>query len=511
MKIKRLAFSLVSLVCCLAMVACSGINGKENSGDGASVSSNNGGIPTVNLAYSSKDVLNPFTAKTKQNQELSKLLYDPLVKLNDSFEAENYIASEIKQNGTVITVKLKSIKFSDGTVLSADDVVYSLKQATADGSNYESKLFNISNFYALDSSTVIIETGYADKHFASNLDFPIIKSGTASLKNENNLSVAPIGCGRYTLSYDNGVYTLNANRNYYNGDIKLECINLINCPDDDSLSHYMSIGKISMVYSDLSDSVIPKLAGKSIKTASTSLVYIGVNSNYGSTSNVKVRLAVSFGIDRVSISSNAYFDYATPATSLYPSVLPDISGLESIDSKQNKDQAIAYLNDLGYNRTDDLGYYINDSGERLKLSLLYNSENAAREAAAKQIVNQLKKCGIEVDPVAADFSEYQSLLSSGDFDLYIGEVKLSNSLDVMPIFDKRDIIYGIPYDCASYSAFKEYYNGDSDVLSAISCFVSEMPFIPVCYRNGVVIASDTVAQHLSPYVSDIYNNIENVN
>lgn len=511
MKLKRLVLSLVSICCCFAITACSGNNGKENSNSGSSLSSDNGSISKVNLAYSFKDVLNPFTAKTKQNQELSKLLFDPLIKLNDNFEAENFIASEINQNGRTLTIKLKSISFTDGSAVTVDDVLYSLRQAIADGSNYKSKLYNVSNFYAVDSKTLVIETNYADKHFSSNLDFPIIKSGTAALKNENNIAVAPIGCGRYTIHSNNGEYVLKSNESYYKGKIKLKTINLVNCPDEASLSHYMSIGKISMVYSDLSDSIIPKLAGSTVETASTSLVYVGVNSNYGPTSDVKLRLAVSFGLDRATISSNAYFGYATPATSLYPSNLSDIGGLESIDSKQNKEQAIAYLNELGYNDIDELGYFVNDKGDRLKLRLLYNSENAAREAAAKQIVIQLKKCGIEVDTVEADFSEYKSLLSSGSFDLYIGEVRLSNSLDILPIFDKRDIIYGIPYESAAHSAIKDYYNGDSDILAATSCFVSEMPFIPVCYRKGVVVASDTIAKKISPSVSDIYNNIQNVN
>ena len=510
MKLKKLALSIICFCCCFTITACSSTGNKQSS-SGSHVSSNNSSISKVNLAYSFKDVLNPFTAKTKQNQELSKLLFDPLIKLNNDFEPENFIASEIKQDGKTLTIKIKNISFTDGTALTSDDVIYSLRQAVAEGSNYKSKLYNVANFYAVDSKTLVIETNYADKHFSSNLDFPIIKSGTANLKNENNIAVAPIGCGRYTIHSDDGEYVLKANKSYYNGKIKLDTIYLVNCPDEASLSHYMSIGKISMVYSDLSDSAIPKLAGSAVDTITTSLVYVGINSNYGATSDVKLRLAVSFGLDRASISSNAYFGYASPATSLYPSNLSDIGGLESIDSKQNKEQAIAYLNELGYNDIDDLGYYVDDKGNRLTLNLLYNSENAAREAAAKQIVIQLKKCGIEVNTVEADFEEYKSLLSSGSFELYIGEVRLSNSLDVMPIFDKRDIIYGIPYVSAAHTALQDYYNGNSDILAATSCFVSEMPFIPVCYRKGVVVASDNIINKISPSVSDIYNNIQNVN
>lgn len=507
--IRKATALLCAFVMLLALCAC-----KPDGQESGAASSTASGKPhqastTVTLPYSAKDVLNPYLAKTKQNQELSNLLYDPLVKVDDTFEPVYFLAQSVEQTDKKISVRLNSATFTDGSPVTADDVVYSLKQARAEGSNYRSRLSNVVNCYAVDSMSLVIEIGHYDPFYVNNLDFPIIKSGTAGLKDDNNISVAPIGCGRYALQSGKSYY-LAANKSYYRTEVKLSTIELVNCPDEDSLSHYLSIGKISFVYSDLSDSVIPKFAGTTTKTPSTSLVYLGVNCQNGLLADAKMRLAISFGIERQAICEDAYFGYAQPATSLFHPKWSEIGGLESIDSSQNIKLAVAYLEELGYNDLDADGYRLNEKGDRLTLRLLYNSDNSARAAAANKITAQLKKCGLAVEQVSTDFDGYRSLLESGSFDLYIGEVRLSNSMDLYPVLTSRTAVYGIPEQSAAVTAFLNFYSGETDLLSAVSAFVSEMPFLPLCYRDGVIISDKRIAQVISYSPSDLYNNIESL-
>lgn len=506
---RRIAALGCAFALCVALTACHAET-EDPVHTGSSVSAEPvGTAAAVTLPFSAKDVLNPYTAKTKQNQELSRLLYDPLIQVNESFEPELFLAASAEQTGKTIRIRLTKASFTDGSPVTADDVIYSLKQACAEGSNYRSKLTNLVNCYAADSTTVILEIGHGDPFYVNNLDFPIIKAGTAALKNDNNLAVAPIGCGRYTLQYDKH-YCLTANPNYYRSKVSLSTIELVDCPDSDSLSHYLSIGKISMVYSDLSDSVIPKLAGTAVNAPSTSLVYLGVNSANALLADAKLRLAISFGIERDTICQEAYFGYAQAATSLFHPMWAELGGLESIDSTKNTEIAVAYLEKLGYNKLDSDGYRVREDGNRLTLRLLYNSDNSARTAAAIQIAAQLKKCGLMIEPVGADFQQYQSRLESGDFDLYLGEVRLSNSMDFYPVFSSRSVIYGMPEESEAAAAVLSFCAGETDLLSAVSAFVSEMPFLPLCYRDGVVLAKTEIAGVLSYSPSDPYNNLESL-
>ena len=508
--LRRVGCVLCAALLVLSLAACgeSGSGGKHT----ASVTSQQKGpvVSDLTLPYSAKDVLNPYLAKTKQNQELSHLLYDPLVKATATFDAENFLAEEVRQEGKALTVTLRAATFTDGAPLTADDVVYSLTKAKAEGSLYAEKLSNVASVHAVDSRTVGLELTYGDPNFAVNLDCPIIRKDSDTLTDQNNLPLPPIGCGRYTLVSDADGAHLAANPAYYRGTIGLTEIQLVDCPDEDSLSHYLSIEKISMVYSDLSDAAIPKLTGVTTTTVSATLVYLGVNNARGLTGDSRLRQAVSFALDRKALSEDAFFGYALPAANLFHPAWSVIGGLRSIDEQPNEQLTVAYLEELGYNSLDGQGFRVNAAGERLTLRLLYNQENAARATAADRIVRQLQRFGIAIERQCVSFEEYRRLLQNGQFDLYLGEVRLANSMDVYPLFHKEGVVYGLPAECEAKAAFDAYYAGEGDLLSAVSAFVSEMPFLPLCYRGGVILSSEAVAPLLKYSPSDLFNGIEQI-
>ena len=508
MLLRRLGYLLCAALLILLLTACSAAAPDNGNSASSAAQADAGAVCELTLPYSAKDVLNPYTAKTKQNQELSHLLFDPLVKASETFEPVLFLASDVQQEGKKLTVTLRSASFTNGEPVTADDVVYSCNQAKADGSLYADKLSNVARVYALDGSTVVVEISHGDPYFAVNLDFPIIRMGTADLKDVNRLSLPPVGCGRYTLKSEKGVYTLTANPAYYRGKIGLTEIRLVDCPDDDSVNHYLSVGQIDMVYSDLSGTAVPKMTGVTTKTASASLVYLGVNGNRSLTGDSRVRQAISFALDRNVLCQDAYFGYGLPATNLFHPDWPPIDNLNAIGEKPNEQLTVAYLEELGYNRLDGQGYRVNAAGERLTFQLLFNEENAARATAAERIREQLKRFGVVVETLGVSFDTYLLRLRSGQFDLYLGEVRLPNSMDAYALFNSDGAVYGLPAQSQARDAFNAYFDGQADLQSAISAFMSEMPFLPLCYRSGVILSTEEVQSLLSYSPSDLFNGVE---
>ncbi len=508
MRSRRVLGWLCLAVMIAATAACTPAGDASGTGSQGTASAVESAAYELTLPYSAKDVLNPYTAKTKQNQELAHLLFDPLVKASDTFEPVYYLAKRITQNGKTLTVELNTAAFTDGSPLTASDVLYSIRQAQAEGSCYRSKLSNIASAGIGENGQIVLQLAHDDPSYAVNLDFPIIKADTADLRNGNFLPIPPVGCGRYTLQTENNTASLQANPRYYRGTVERQSISLVNCPDNDSLQHYLSIEAVNLIYSDLSDGVIPKLAGASTKTPSSSLVYLGVNGQAGPMTSPQLRQAVSFALDRRQICESAFFGYAEPATSLFHPRWSALGGLSSMDPDANEQLAVAYLEELGYNTLDEDGYRVRADGKGLTLRLLYNSENTARAAMANQAVIQLKRCGIRVEPEGVSFEEYGRRLQNGSFDLYLGEVRLANSMDVYPLFHTPGVVYGLPEESSAAAAFAAYYSGETDLLGAVSAFVSEMPFLPLCYRNGVIVSAGGVAPSLPYSTSDLYNGIE---
>ena len=218
----------------------------------------------LTLLYSASDTFDPYTAATESNRQLCKLIYEPLIKLDNKFNVSYSIAERAELNGKQCTVTLKSILFSDGSALTADDVVYSFNLAKKSTTEYAYKLYSTESASALDSRTVVFKLTKADPYFINLLDFPIIKSGSEKQTTSDSVSLPPIGCGRYKVDETLTNLVLNDKSVSNSSNYSIKEIRLINAPDSESLSHYVEIGAADMYYSDISDGNILRMSGKKV-------------------------------------------------------------------------------------------------------------------------------------------------------------------------------------------------------------------------------------------------------
>lgn len=86
--------------------------------------------------------------------------------------------------------------FSDGSALTAADVVYSFEQTDLQQKRYWQLHTSVESVTEVDSRTVRVKAYRSDRNIAGLLDFPIVKngSGTDSL----------IGTGRYIYQEQSG-------------------------------------------------------------------------------------------------------------------------------------------------------------------------------------------------------------------------------------------------------------------------------------------------------------------
>ena len=483
----------------------------------------------MTLLYSDTDTFNPYDAKTEINRQLCHLLYEPLVKLDNEFNPYYSVAKSVEINKNICTVKIKDIRFSDDTVVTADDVLYSYKLAKKSTTIYKYKLYEVESVRAIDSKTVEFKLSKQDPYFINMLDFPIIKAGSDKKTDSDSVRVAPVGCGRYKLNKLETSLLQNVNYHGKSGSIKK--IEFINAPDTESVSHYVEIGASDIYYSDISDGTIYRMSGAKTDINLNNLVYIGMNLKDSRLKINELRQALSSGIDRQKISKGAYYGNAVAATGFFHPVWEPTKALQNIQITGNSQITIENLDEIGYNELDKDGY-LRKSGSVLRFSLLVNKENSARVQAANLIAKQLKEYGIGIRIVKVSFKEYKKRLKDGDFELYLGEVKITENMDLVSLVSvDGSAAYGIKtaakgkkedlsnnhsendkpkdkeiLDCARI--INGFYKGENSINDVAATLQSDMPIIPLCYRTGVLIRNENIEGVDNASVSDIYFSIE---
>ena len=511
---KRILALLLSVLM-LILVGCKASPQSNDNTQSSSGETTKTAPESLSLLYRSNDTLNPYAASSLLNRQLSYLLYDPLVKVDNFYQPKFILAKDIDYNGKSCTITLNDAYFSDGTAVTAEDVVYCYGLAKNSALIYSKQLSSVSSMVAEGSKTISVKLTKADPYIANLLDFPIFKRESEKAVDEDNISLPPVGSGRYIPDLANE--RLVRNSAHINGKPSVEKISLLHAPDSEVIEHNLESNYVSLYYTDLSDGVIHSMTGTSYFVNLNNFVYLGTNMNYGKCKNEKMRYLISEAINRTEICNTAYHELAAPATGIFNPVWEDAKGLQNISSTSVNPNLVAYLKDLGYNSKNDDGYYVESNKVVLTVSLICYRGNSRHVAVAETVAAQLKKIGIKVNIQKLGWEGYMWTLQNGQFDLYVAETKILNNMDVSElVIPGGSMAYGIykgsdnttsdqsqnkdngagddvteglddnfSIQYTLNDSIKGFYNGEYSLVDIINSFNAGMPLIPVCYRYGL--------------------------
>ena len=530
MTFKKLLVLLLSISLIL-LTACKGgsvstPSDQHNEESSESVQTNE----TIQLLYCENDTINPYKTINKTNAEIAHLIYEPLVKLDNNFEPVLALAESVEIKGNVCTVTLKDALFFDGSKVTADDIVFSAELAK-NSKRFSYLFYEVKNLFAQGNKEIVFELTKKDPYFTNLLTFPILKSGTDDLKDEDNMEIPPVGCGRFMISKDETALT--PFENYYGNKSPVSKIKLINAPDKEAVKHYVEIGATDIYYTDYSDSSIYRMSGKRQTVNLSNLVYIGVNHKNPLLATYEMRLAISSALNKEEIVKTAFHGNALAAEGFFHSAWKEISNVQTLQALPNEKLVVENLEKIGYNSTDTKGIRKSAYGSRLSFNLLVNGDNPSKLSMANLLVAQLKKVGIEIKINSVSASQFSSLVNSGNFQLYIGEIKMLPNMDVSSlVLPGGSAAQGIvsPYaksqeddqeetenidtsldnfsNKAYISVINGFYSGKNSVADLASSLISAMPVIPVVFRSGVVFHKNDIKDLGELSTTDLFLSID---
>ncbi|MBQ8062613.1 MAG: ABC transporter substrate-binding protein [Clostridia bacterium] len=473
--VRRLAALLMALSMMLLLAAC------HRDGDPITPEKNDTRKPAgvaedtdIILPYSREEGVNPFSGTSLMNEAIMPLLYDGLYSIDEHYEPSMNLVEDITVNGTTLMLTMNANRrFSDGTVISADDVVYSYNMAK-NSLYYGTLLSGISGVTAGGTTTVSFTLEKPNQFIAANLVFPVVKSGTADQKDD-----IPVGSGRYVYEDSDAGGVLKKSEQYKSERFKAEQIFLINIPNEETLFNSLNIETVNAAVDDISTGELRRVKAQSAPLPLNNLVYVGIRQN-GNLADAAVRQALSALLDRKTLADSGMSGYAVQSD--IP-LNPDWFAKGDIKTQS-----------MDYTKARDL---LAESLRDQPIKVVTLSGNSFKEQIAKEVQRELVSAGVACEVEALEPAIYRSAVKSGLYDLYIGEQRLTNDMDITSVLDDKQL----------QSSWASVMSGTTTCETFMKGFYKQMPFLTIGFRTGVLAYSRNLKTAVKPLPGSPYDNV----
>lgn len=413
----------------------------------------------LRLAYQEESGLDPFSTVSLNNRTILSLIYEPLFVVNDEFQAEPVLASgvEVSEDGCTTTVTLRSgVRFHSGQSLSAQDVLYSYEKAKA-SSYYGNRFYHVSEV-AAEGSTVVFTTDTSYESLALLLDFPIVRAGSCGpLEQEEPEEDAPdeqeeqpqqpaaetIPDGTGPFVYD-GSYDLPRFADWWQESFFLgyERVSLTPCTTAADIRDRYEYGQVNLVCTDPSSAAYAAFHNDfELWSAPTTVMqYIGFNHNDKVFGKSSVRALITYVVDRETIVAEDLGGFGLPATLPASPLSPVYDAGLAADYAYDLDafQALREAGEIDdYTGDGILDVYTKDFSRSLEGTMIVNAASNQRVATANRIAEALNALGFHITVKALEEQEYRQALEYQNFELYYGEIRMSNTFDMGSFFRER--------------------------------------------------------------------------
>jgi peptide/nickel transport system substrate-binding protein len=272
----------------------------------------------------------PFATQDDPSIFTELQVYDRLVKLapsNNGVEPELATAWKVAPDGLSATFTLRSgVKFSDGSPLTADDVVFSLTRAIDQKGSWGFLFSPVKSVTKVDDKTIRLNMS---ESFAPLL--PALSTFAGSIYSKANFEKwgkdagqHPLGTGAFALeSWQKGSQLVLVKNKYYwqPGKPKLDRIVFRIVGDDNSRALQLQSGQVDVIDFVPPNQVQSIAAGgqKIHRVDGTAVLRYTLNETVKPLDESNVRCAMAYAIDRAAVAKNIYFGLAAVAQSLLPS------------------------------------------------------------------------------------------------------------------------------------------------------------------------------------------------
>lgn len=477
----------------------------------------------LRLAIVNYDSINPILSKNSNVQDISRIVFEPLITLSKDYKPEGCLATEWSISGdNSYIIKLRdNVKWHDGSSFTSKDVQFTIDKLKNIDSIYSANVQHVVQVEVIDDYTIKITLDGKDPYFEYNLTFPILSNNfyleqDFQTTEKNNV---PMGTGMYKIvSNQGGVITLKKNQNWWNLESKNAKVEEIKVNLYGSMGdayNAFKMGNLDLLVTQNNDleKYVGTIGYNKIDFKGREYDFLAMNCSNTFLSDVNVRKAVNFSIDKentiATVFNGKYYSMDFPLDYgmwLYNS--------ESSSSGYNPDQAKQLLIDSGweYNK----GYWQkkeNYKTLKLAFNLTVNSDNEARTRVAEIIKANLEAIGIPVNITKVSSANYSNILQNKNYELLIAGTNIGLSPNLNTYLGEGNIANFTNDECTEL--LKEISNiTDNEKLKEkyqdlANLYKEQSPYKSLYINQKSMICSTNLRADIIPNNYSIYYNIEN--
>lgn len=477
------------------------IKREENEQQQATVTNNQEEkIKEIKFGIAQLDTMNPILSNNKNVQDISKLIYEPLVNLTPDYKAEGCLAREwAKQSDNSYLIKLReTVRWSNGERFTSEDVRFTIDRLKDTQTIYSANVQNVTSIDIVDDYTIKINLDKETPFFEYNLTFPILSKqyyeGEDFVNTSKNSS--PVGTGKFKISEVQPSYiTLVKNATWWNKEREntLEKITINLYSSIGELYNSFKIGNLDLISTsnDNLQEYIGTIGYSSKEMKGRNHTFLAFNTSNYFLSKQEVRRAISYSIDKNNITDSIF------GSKYYTSSFPLDYGSwlcqeQDASSGYNLEQGKQILADNGWNYR--YGYWQkteNYRTQKLYLNLLVKASDSSKVAVAENIKGQLENQGIRINIVQTSDEQYNNAIATKNYDILLGSMTVSPSPDLTTFFGEGNL--------ANYSTeeinniMNEVKNTtDENILiekykKLIEIYKTDIPYVSL-YNNKYTVA-----------------------
>ena len=445
----------------------------------------------LTLAYYPDRSMNPILCTDYTNRALFSLMYQSLFVVDWDYNVEPMLCKQFSVNTELTQYTFyieENVTFSDGALLTALDVVESLKAAWQ-SEYYSGRFLHVTDISLTGDNGISVRLETPCENLPLLLDIPIIRSTQLQ-------EAIPAGTGPYYFERNTMGASLRRRTDWWcTADmvVTASTIALLEAESITQLRDEFQFSDLSMVCADPgSDRYADYRCDYELWDCENGIfLYLAVCEDSEVFSDPEVRQALTYAVDRDLLVEKYYRGFARSAT------------LPASPQSPYYNQALA---DRYSYDSSKFAQVISDKGMLGQtVTMLVNKDDSLRLRVAREIAGMLEQAGLDVEMSELSTAAYEEALRAWRFDIYLGQTRLSANMDLSAFFHTTgELSWGEVNDVSAYTLTLQAIENHGNYYTLHQTVMENGLLCPVLFRSYAIYASRGLVTGLTPSRDNVF-------